>query len=111
MALSFLFCSSSSSFFLFSSSSACLSVLRIVSIARVLVFRFTVACCRGLFSIRRITCGSAANDSSKFCVSSHIFLTVSLQANQNITGLTLTTFGLGVYFFVGNGLKAVAGPP
>ena len=29
-------------------------------------------------------------------------LTVSLQANQNITGLTLTTFGLGVYFFVGN---------
>ena len=33
-------------------------------------------------------------------------LTVSLQANQNITGLTLTTFGLGVYFFVGNGLRA-----
>lgn len=37
-------------------------------------------------------------------------LTVSLQANQNITGLTLTTFGLGVYFFVGNGVKAVAWP-
>ena len=37
-------------------------------------------------------------------------LTVSLQANQNITGLTLTTFGLGIYFFVGNGLKAVAWP-
>ena len=37
-------------------------------------------------------------------------LTVSLQANQNITGLTLTTFGLGVSFFVGNGLKAVAWP-
>jgi simple sugar transport system permease protein len=33
-------------------------------------------------------------------------LTVSLQANQNITGLTLTTFGLGIYFFVGNGVKA-----
>lgn len=32
-------------------------------------------------------------------------LTVTLQANQNITGLTLTTFGLGVYFFVGNSLK------
>ncbi len=32
-------------------------------------------------------------------------LTVSLQANQNITGLTLTTFGLGLYFFVGNGMK------
>ena len=37
-------------------------------------------------------------------------MTVSLQANQNITGLTLTTFGLGVYFFVGNGLKAKAWP-
>ena len=37
-------------------------------------------------------------------------MTVSLQANQNITGLTLTTFGLGVYFFVGNGLKAVGWP-
>ncbi len=37
-------------------------------------------------------------------------LTVSLQANQNITGLTLTTFGLGVYFFVGNGLKSVKWP-
>ncbi len=37
-------------------------------------------------------------------------LTVSLQANQNITGLTLTTFGLGVYFFVGNGVKAAAWP-
>ena len=37
-------------------------------------------------------------------------LPVSLQANQTITGLTLTTFGLGVYFFVGNGLKAIAWP-
>ena len=37
-------------------------------------------------------------------------MTVSLQANQNITGLTLTTFGLGVYFFVGNGLKAKGWP-
>ena len=37
-------------------------------------------------------------------------LTVSLQANQNITSLTLTTFGLGVYFFVGNGLKAKGWP-
>ncbi len=37
-------------------------------------------------------------------------LTVSFQANQNITGLTLTTFGLGVYFFVGNGLKAKGWP-
>ena len=37
-------------------------------------------------------------------------LTVSLQANQNITGLTLTTFGLGIYFFVGNSLKATKWP-
>lgn len=31
-------------------------------------------------------------------------LTISLQANQNVTGLTLTTFGLGLYFFIGKGL-------
>ena len=31
-------------------------------------------------------------------------LTVSLQANQNVTGLTITTFGTGLYFFVGKGL-------
>ena len=37
-------------------------------------------------------------------------LTVTLQANQNITGLTLTTFGLGVYFFVGTSLKATGWP-
>lgn len=34
------------------------------------------------------------------------FLTVTLQANQNVTGLTITTFGLGLYFFIGNGLKS-----
>ncbi|MBQ4036626.1 MAG: ABC transporter permease [Clostridia bacterium] len=38
-------------------------------------------------------------------------LTVSLQANQNITGLTLTTFGLGVYFFVGNALRSAKAFP
>lgn len=37
-------------------------------------------------------------------------LTVTLQANQNITGLTITTFGVGVFFFVGNGVKAVSWP-
>ena len=37
-------------------------------------------------------------------------LTVSLQANQNITGLTLTTFGLGVYFFVGMPTSKTASP-
>ena len=37
-------------------------------------------------------------------------LTVSLQANQNITGLTMTTFGLGMYFFVGNAIKSISWP-
>jgi len=32
------------------------------------------------------------------------FLTVTLQANQNVTGLTITTFGVALYFFIGNGL-------
>lgn len=34
------------------------------------------------------------------------FLTVTLKANQNVTGLTITTFGLGLYFFLGAGLKS-----
>lgn len=33
-------------------------------------------------------------------------LTVTLQANQNVTGLTITTFGLGLYFFVGVALTS-----
>ena len=28
------------------------------------------------------------------------FLTVTMQANQNVTGLTITTFGLVLYFFI-----------
>lgn len=32
------------------------------------------------------------------------FFTVTLQANQNVTGLNITTFGVAMYFFVGNGL-------
>ena len=32
------------------------------------------------------------------------FLTVTLQANQNVTGLTITTFGVALYFFIGNGI-------
>ncbi len=38
------------------------------------------------------------------CGALFAFLTVTLQANQNVTGLTITTFGVGLYFFVGNGL-------
>ena len=32
------------------------------------------------------------------------FLTVTLQANQNVTGLTMTTFGGGLFFFIAKGL-------
>lgn len=32
--------------------------------------------------------------------------TVTLQANQNVTGLTLTTLGLGLYFFVAQGVNS-----
>ena len=40
------------------------------------------------------------------------FFTVTLQANQNVTGLTVTTFGLGVYYFVAHGVnKSKAGWP
>ena len=38
------------------------------------------------------------------CGAVFALLTVSLQANQNVTGLTVTTFGLGLYFFVGKGI-------
>lgn len=34
------------------------------------------------------------------------WLTITIQANQNVTGLTITTFGLGLYFFIGNALKS-----
>lgn len=34
------------------------------------------------------------------------FLTVTLQANQNVTGLTITIFGVGLYRFIGQTLKA-----
>ena len=37
------------------------------------------------------------------------FFTVTLQANQNVTGLTITTFGVAFYFFLGNGLSNSAG--
>lgn len=38
------------------------------------------------------------------CGALFALLTVTLQANQNVTGLTITTFGLGLYFFVGKGM-------
>lgn len=39
------------------------------------------------------------------------FFTVSLQANQNVTGLTITTLGLGIYYFVGHGVNKSVGWP
>ncbi|HOO23040.1 MAG TPA: ABC transporter permease [Clostridia bacterium] len=36
----------------------------------------------------------------------YAFLTVTMRANQNVTGLALTIFGLGVYQFVGQSLRA-----
>lgn len=32
-------------------------------------------------------------------------LTITMQANQNVTGLTMTTFGVGLFFFIGKGLS------
>ncbi len=49
----------------------------------------------------------AAFGAAALCGLLFAVLTVSLQANQNITGLTLTTFGLGVYFFIGNSLRSL----
>ncbi|MBR5322406.1 MAG: ABC transporter permease [Clostridia bacterium] len=34
------------------------------------------------------------------------FLTITFQANQNVTGLTLTIFGVGVYEFIGRSLTS-----
>ncbi len=36
----------------------------------------------------------------------YAFLTVTFQANQNVTGLTLTIFGVGVYEFIGRSLTS-----
>lgn len=38
------------------------------------------------------------------CGALFALLTVSFQANQNVTGLTVTTFGVGLYFFIGKGM-------
>ncbi|HKL74025.1 MAG TPA: ABC transporter permease [Clostridia bacterium] len=35
------------------------------------------------------------------------FLTVTLQANQNVTGLTITTFGTGLYFILRQGMTKI----
>ena len=37
------------------------------------------------------------------------FLTVTLRANQNVTGLVLTTFGIGIGSFIGGSLSSILG--
>lgn len=39
------------------------------------------------------------------------FLTVTLQANQNVTGLALTIFGVGIYKFIGQSLRIAGNYP
>ena len=52
---------------------------------------------------------SAAVVSAAVVGAAFAFFTVTLQANQNVTGLTITTFGVAFYFFLGNGLSNSAG--
>lgn len=70
------------------------------------IFGYLAGCFAGSFLVGVLTALLAG----ALCGLLFAVLTVSLQANQNITGLTITTFGLGVYFFVGNGLKAIHWP-
>lgn len=48
----------------------------------------------------------AALISGALCGFLFSLLTVTFQANQNVTGLTITTFGLGMYFVLGNSVKS-----
>lgn len=43
---------------------------------------------------------------SALCGSIYAFLTVTMHANQNVTGLALTIFGLGAYEFIGQSLRS-----
>lgn len=43
--------------------------------------------------------------SAALCGLLYAVLTVTLQANQNVTGLTITTFGVGLFFFIGTGIR------
>ena len=51
-------------------------------------------------------CGLLASVLAGFIYS---FLTISLRANQNVTGLTLTIFGAGVANFFGGAMNKMAG--
>ena len=70
------------------------------------IFGYIIGCVANSMAVGIATAFAAG----ALCGLLFALLTVSLQANQNITGLTLTTFGLGVYFFVGTSLKASGWP-
>lgn len=71
------------------------------------VFGYLCGCYTGSLVIGIL----AAFLAGAFCGLIFAVLTVTFQANQNITGLTITTFGVGVFFFVSNGLKAMGAWP
>ncbi|MDR1408719.1 MAG: ABC transporter permease [Oscillospiraceae bacterium] len=54
----------------------------------------------------------AAFGAAALCAAVYAFLTVTLRANQNVTGLTLTTFGVGLSLVLGSAMcQANGGAP
>ncbi|MDR0884658.1 MAG: ABC transporter permease [Oscillospiraceae bacterium] len=51
----------------------------------------------------------AAFGVAALCAAIYAFLTISLRANQNVTGLTLTTFGIGLSLVLGNAMTQANG--
>ena len=64
------------------------------------IFGYLAGCAANSLAVGLLVSFLAAG----LCGALFALLTVSLQANQNVTGLTITTFGLGLYFFVGKGI-------
>ena len=64
------------------------------------IFGYLAGCAADSMAVGLLTAFLTAG----LCGALFALLTVSLQANQNVTGLTVTTFGLGLYFFVGKGI-------
>lgn len=57
--------------------------------------------CLGCFADSLIVAILASFVSAALCALIYAVLTVTLQTNQTVTGLALTTFGSGVYLFIG----------
>lgn len=64
------------------------------------IFGYLAGCAANSMAVGLLVAFLAAG----LCGALFAVLTVSFQANQNVTGLTITTFGLGLYFFVGKGM-------